>query len=238
MKTVPVPETLRARRPHPARVRPLLPRAPEPDVIKQKLGSKLDGWIHAVVPFLFKRELNPNLLTMLGVVVSCAAAVALGLGHFVAGGVLILFGGFFDLVDGVVARHFKIQTQFGAFLDSTMDRLVDMVILFGVLVYFANIGDVGVVLLAAVVLTGSVMTSYTKARAELVVPQMSSGFFERGERNLQHAIGANAGLIVPALWVLAVGTTLTAIQRFAIAARELGASESTPEPPAGEPLKP
>ena len=70
-------------------------------MIKQKLGEKLDGWIHIAFPFLFIRELNPNLLTLVGVLVSCGAAVALALGHFVAGGLLILAGGFFDLVDGL-----------------------------------------------------------------------------------------------------------------------------------------
>jgi phosphatidylglycerophosphate synthase len=207
-------------------------------VIKQKLGLKIDGWIHSIFPFLFKRELNPNLLTMIGVLVSCGAAVALALGHFVAGGLLILAGGFFDLIDGVVARHFGIQTQFGAFLDSTMDRLVDMLILLGVLVYFASIGQLGVVLLVAVVLMGSVMTSYTKARAELFVPQLSSGFFERGERILLLAFGAIAGLMVPALWLLAVGTSLTAVQRFAIAARELGASEPATPAAAADAVQP
>ena len=207
-------------------------------MIKQKLGKKLDGWVHIVFPFLFKRELNPNLLTMIGVLVSCGAAVALALGHFVAGGVLILLGGIFDLVDGVVARHFEIQTQFGAFLDSTMDRLVDMMILFGVLVYFASVGQLGMVLLVAVVLMGSVMTSYTKARAELFVPQLSSGFFERGERILLLALGAMSGLMIPALWLLAVGTTVTAVQRFAIAARELESRESASQAASAEPLQP
>jgi CDP-diacylglycerol--glycerol-3-phosphate 3-phosphatidyltransferase len=194
-------------------------------VIKQKLGEELDGWIHTAFPFLFKHELNPNLLTTVGVLVSCGAGIALALGHFVTGGLLILAGGFFDLVDGVVARHFETQTLFGAFLDSTMDRLVDMVVLFGVVIYYGSTGQTGVVVLAGVVLVGSVMTSYTKARAELIGPQLRSGFFERGERVGLLAAGAILGLMIPALWVLAIGTTLTSIQRFAAAARELGALE-------------
>jgi phosphatidylglycerophosphate synthase len=206
-------------------------------VIKEKLGEELDRWIHAIFPFLFKRELNPNLLTLTGVFVSCGAAVALALGHFVTGGLLILAGGFFDLVDGVVARHFKIQTLFGAFLDSTMDRLVDMIILFGVLVYYAGRGQMGVVLLVGVVLMGSVMTSYTKARAELFGPQLRSGFFERGERIVVLAVGAISGLMIPVLWVLAIGTTLTAIQRFANAARALASLEQARKAPTSDPVQ-
>ena len=206
-------------------------------MIKEKLGEELDGWIHALFPFLFKRELNPNLLTLTGVFVSCGAAVALALGHFVTGGLLILAGGFFDLVDGVVARHFKIQTLFGAFLDSTMDRLVDMIVLFGVLVYYAGGGQMGVVLLVGVVLMGSVMTSYTKARAELFGPQLRSGFFERGERIVVLAVGAISGLMIPVLWVLAIGTTLTAIQRFTNAARALASLEQVREAPTSDPVQ-
>ena len=205
-------------------------------MIKQKLGEELDDWIQTAFPFLFKRELNPNLLTVIGVLVSCLAAVALAFGHFVAGGLLILAGGFFDLVDGVVARHFKLQTLFGAFLDSTMDRLVDMVVLFGVVIYYGSTGQTGVVVLVGVVLVGSVMTSYTKVRAELLGPQLSSGLFERGERVGVLAAGAILGLMIPALWVLAIGTTLTAIQRFATAARELGALEPSSKSPARESL--
>lgn len=207
-------------------------------MIKQMLGKKIDGWVHIAFPFLFIRELNPNLLTMVGVLVSCGAAAALALGHFVAGGLLILAGGFFDLVDGVVARHFKIQTPFGAFLDSTMDRLVDMVVLFGIVVYYGTAGQTGIVILAGVVLVGSVMTSYTKARAELLGPQLRGGFLERGERIGLLAVGALLGLMVPVLWLLALGTTITAIQRFANAARELGALEQSSRGASGEPFQP
>ena len=147
-------------------------------------------------------------------------------------------GGFFDLVDGVVARHFKIQTLFGAFLDSTMDRLVDMVVLFGIVVYYGNAGQTGVVLLVGVTLVGSVMTSYTKARAELLGPELRSGIFERGERIGLLAAGAILGLMIPVLWVLAIGTTITAIQRFANAAKELGSLERVSEGGVRDPLQP
>jgi CDP-diacylglycerol--glycerol-3-phosphate 3-phosphatidyltransferase len=206
-------------------------------VIKQKLGERLDGWIHIAFPFLFKRQLNPNLLTVVGVVVSCGAAVALALGHFVVGGVLILAGGFFDLVDGVVARHFNIQTLFGAFLDSTMDRLVDMVILFGIVVYYGTTGQTGIVLLVGVCLVGSVMTSYTKARAELLGPELRNGFLERGERIGLLAAGAILGVMIPVLWLLAIGTTVTAVQRFANAARELGSLEHASTGSTGDSLQ-
>ena len=83
-------------------------------MIKQQLGDRLDGWIHTAFPFLFVRPLNPNLLTVIGAVGSIVAAAAFAEGWLVCGGILMLASGFFDLVDGVVARHQGIATRFGA----------------------------------------------------------------------------------------------------------------------------
>src|SRR5262245_20247965 len=106
----------RAARP---RRRPKSPSpAPEVAVIKATVGKNLDVWIRRLFPFLFWRKLDPNALTVIGAAVSTGAAAALAIGRPVAGGLLILAGGFFDLVDGVVARHRGIETRFGAFLDS------------------------------------------------------------------------------------------------------------------------
>ncbi len=191
-------------------------------MIKARFGPRLDRWIHKLFPFLFHRALNPNLLTLVGTLVSIGAAVAFAMGHLRLGGVVLLAGGFFDLVDGVVARHQGRSTAFGAFLDSTMDRLVDMVVLFGIVIHYASSGQVGVVLLVGVVLVMSVMTSYTKARAEQIAANLGGGLLERGERIGLLAAGAILGLLVPVLWLLAAGTSLTVAQRFTRAYRVLG----------------
>ena len=190
-------------------------------MIKAKFGDRLDGWIHTAFPFLFTRSLNPNLLTLAGAGISVGAAIAFGLGAFVCGGVLLLAGGFFDLVDGVVARHQGTSTSFGAFLDSTMDRFVDMVVLFGLVVHYGRAGEVGLVVLVGVVLMASVMTSYAKARAEQTIPVLEGGIFERGERVGLLAAGALFGIMSWALWLLAAGTVFTVAQRFNTAYREL-----------------
>ena len=200
-------------------------------MIKARFGDRIDHWIHVAFPFLFWRRLDPNLLTVIGTGVSAVAAACLATGHLLVGGLLILAGGFFDLVDGVVARHFQSSTPFGAFLDSTMDRLVDMLILFGLIIYFSASGRVGIVMLTGVVLVGSVMTSYAKARAELFVPHLDGGMFERGERIGLIALGAILGIMVPVLWLLAIGTSVTVVQRFAGAYRALARIElASPEP--------
>ena len=185
------------------------------------LGERLDPWIHVLFPFLFRWRLNPNLLSITGTLVSLVAAASFPLGWFQAGGLLILAGGFFDLVDGVVARHHGRATRFGAFLDSTLDRVVDMGVLLGITMHFALAREPGHVLLASYTLASSVLVSYAQARAELLIPSFRVGFLERGERVVILAAGALSGLLVPALWILAVGSTVTVIQRFARAYREL-----------------
>ena len=190
-------------------------------MIKSVLGDRLDGWIHALFPFLFRWRMNPNVLTVLGTLLSLVGALSFSMGYFVAAGVMILVGGFFDLVDGVVARHNDAATRFGAFLDSTLDRLVDMALLLGITMFFALEGEPRHVLLAGYTLASSVLVSYAQARAELFVPEFKVGFFERGERVGILAIGALLGFLVPALWVLAVGSTITVIQRVSHAYREM-----------------
>ena len=190
-------------------------------MIKAKLGHRVDDVVKAVLPFLFRRSLDPNLLTVVGCLVSLGAAVAFALGHFVVGGLLILAGGVFDLVDGVIARAHGIATRFGAFLDSTLDRLTDMALLIGVAMHYAIAGQPGNVLLAGAALVTSVLVSYAQARAELVLPVFRVGFLERAERILILAVGALFGLMLPALWIVAVGSAVTVGQRFWRAYQEM-----------------
>ncbi len=190
-------------------------------MIKSKFGNRVDGWLHAGFPFLFHRRVSPNLLTVIGTAVSLFAAAAFAVGHFRAAGVLILAGGVFDLIDGVVARHHGIVTRFGGFLDSTLDRLVDMALLVGVACYFAARGDAPLVLLAGIALIMSVLVSYAQARAELVVPDFRVGLFERAERIVVLAFGALFGFLVPALWIITLGSAVTVAQRFSKAYHEM-----------------
>ncbi len=190
-------------------------------MIKEKFGGRIDAWVEAAVPFLLRRPIDPNLLSVLGVLVSLGGSFAFGLGSFVAGGILVLAGGFFDLVDGVVARRFGRATTFGAFLDSTLDRLVDMAILLGILMFFAGAGDRASAFLAGFAMMASVLVSYAKARAEQFVPSFGGGVLERGERIVILALGGLTGYMRLALWVVAVGAAITVAQRFALAYREM-----------------
>ncbi len=190
-------------------------------MIKSVLGDRLDAWIQAALPFLFRRPVNPNWLTVAGTLISFAAAVAFALGEFVWGSVLMLAGGFFDLIDGVVARHHGVASRFGAFLDATLDRVTDMAILLGISTYYAIAGEPGLVLLSGYALASGVLVSYVKARAELELSDFRVGLLERGERVGLIAAGGIFGFMVLALWIVAVGSTITVIQRFALAYREM-----------------
>jgi len=190
-------------------------------VIKARLGKSLDAAIQRSFPFLFRRPLNPNLLSVLGVLVSLCGAVAFARGALPLGGALFLLGGFFDMVDGAVARHNRTTSSFGAFLDSTLDRVVDMTILLGILMHYAKAGDLPTALLAGLAMIATVMVSYTKARAESIVSEFNGGIMERGERVLFLVAGALTGYLPLCLGIVAAGSAITAIQRVAMAHREM-----------------
>lgn len=192
-------------------------------MIKEKLGHRLDGWIHTLFPFLFWWSIPPDLLTVVGTLVAGAAGLAFAEGAFVLGGVLLLAGGFFDLVDGVVARHFGTTSDFGGFLDSCLDRVVDMLVALGLFAHAIRSGESAFSGACAALLVGSVLTSYARARAEQVVGHLPGGLLERGERIGLLALGALSGWIEPAVWGVAIGSVLTAGQRFVAARRTMSA---------------
>lgn len=186
-------------------------------MIKARFGERVDDAVHRLFPFMFRRRFDPNVLTVLGALVSCGAAAAFASGSLRWGGVLILLGGFFDLVDGVVARHQGVSTTFGAFLDSTLDRLVDIVLFLGLILHFAAGARTDLVLLTGVALAATVLVSYAKARAEQFVPVFEGGMLERGERIGLLAAGSILDFLVPALWILAIGSVVTVAQRMRMA---------------------
>jgi phosphatidylglycerophosphate synthase len=196
-------------------------------VLKAKLGTDLDAHIQRIAPFLFRHPIDPNLLSVLGLAVSLVGAAAFAVGELRWGALAVLLGGACDLVDGVIARHHGLSTRFGAFLDSTLDRVVDMALLLGLVLHYAGTGARGLAWLAALAVIGTVMVSYTKARAEAMLGDFEGGWFERAERIVVLLAGALFGLMPLALVIVAVGSVATALQRMGIAYRRL--REPTPE---------
>ena len=178
------------------------------------IGLACNKVIVLIVRALALSRIHPNVLTFIGLVVNAAAAVLLAYGRFVAAGIVMISAGIFDMVDGRVARETKQVTLFGGFFDSVVDRYSDLVLLMGLLVYYASINRFFYVVLTAVVMTGSVMVSYTRARAECAIPKCKAGFMERPERMVLFILGALFNRMAPVLWVIAVLANITVIHRM------------------------
>jgi phosphatidylglycerophosphate synthase len=177
--------------------------------------------LDAIVRWLALARINPNVLTFLGLVVNTGAALLFGSANggnqarmFFYAGLVIIGSGFFDLVDGRVARASNQVTRFGGFFDSVVDRYSDAALFFGLLVYYARGGRFFYVVLTALVMISSIMVSYTRARAESLIGSCKVGFMERPERLVLLIIGALFNVMAPVLWVIAVLSTITVIHRI------------------------
>jgi CDP-diacylglycerol--glycerol-3-phosphate 3-phosphatidyltransferase len=160
-------------------------------------------------------RLRPNQLSCLGLVGSVLAAAAFAADQRRAGALCLLLAGALDILDGALARVTGQVSPFGAFLDSVLDRYSDLLVLAGIVFLFARLGRLDVVAAALLALIGTVMVSYTRARAESVDVECRVGFMERGERMLVLILGALLDLLVPAIWVVALGANVTAVHRIA-----------------------
>jgi len=180
----------------------------------------LDG----IVRFLSNLHINPNIITFTGVIISFCAAFEFGYGKFFRGALVIILAGLFDMLDGRVARVSGRVSKFGAFYDSVIDRYSDVILLQGLMVYYAREQMLGHVVLVGVVVMGAVLTSYTRARAESLIQSCKVGFMERPERIVLLIIGGLSyglpetnyfyGRMEAVLWVLAVLGNWTVINRI------------------------
>lgn len=174
----------------------------------------------AIARWLDSTGISPNALTLIGFVLTLVVGTVLALGYLFWGGVLLVFAALFDTLDGAVARYAGKTTVFGAFFDSVMDRFSEAVTLIGLMVFYLTMPDpLQPVLLLAVALVGSLMVSYTRARAEAVGIPLKEGFFQRTERIIALVIGLLVSPFLPwamllVLWILAIFTNATAVQRI------------------------
>lgn len=178
------------------------------------IGAVCSRILSGLVKLLSITRIHPNVFTCLGLVINAAAAWMLASGEFTKAGLVVLLAAVFDLVDGPIARLSGRVTRFGGFLDSVIDRYSDLILLMGLLVYYARINQFGYIVLTAVAMTGSVMVSYTRSRAENEIPKCKVGFLERPERIVLIIIGTLANRVAPVLWVIAVLSNLTVIHRI------------------------
>ena len=182
--------------------------------VTRGIGLFFGSIIDAIVSALALSKVHPNVLTFIGLLINIGAAYLFAQGKFLIGGFVLIGAGLFDMVDGRVARETNQVTRFGGFFDSVLDRYSDLGVFIGLLVYYASINRYFYVVLTAIVMTGSVMVSYTRARAENTIPKCKVGFLERPERVVLIIIGALFGHMAPVLWVIAVLSNLTVIHRM------------------------
>ena len=185
------------------------------------VGRACGVLLDAIVRMLALTRINPNVLTLMGLVVNTYAAFLFGYATgenqrrmFFYAGLVIIGSGFFDLVDGRVARASNQVTRFGGFFDSVVDRYSDASLFFGLLVFYARGNRYFYVVLTALVMISAIMVSYARARAESLIGTCRVGFMERPERLVLLIIGALFNVMAPVLWVIAVLSTITVIHRI------------------------
>jgi CDP-diacylglycerol--glycerol-3-phosphate 3-phosphatidyltransferase len=174
-------------------------------------GKKIFDGLVGVLAVL---RIHPNLLTLIGMLINVVGCVTFAKGRFFISAFIVLCAGIFDMVDGEVARRTHKVTTFGAFFDSVVDRYSDVLLLLGLVLWYAKLGRIFYVGLTGMVLIGSVLTSYTRARAESLIPACKVGFLERPERIVLLIIGALTDHMAPVLWVMAILSNWTVSQRI------------------------
>jgi CDP-diacylglycerol--glycerol-3-phosphate 3-phosphatidyltransferase len=170
--------------------------------------------LRAIIELCVALRIHPNVLTLVGVVINVGAAWALANGRFMLAFVIMLVANIFDFIDGKVAYRLHLQSQFGAFWDSTLDRFSDLALITGLIYLYARIGRPDYVLIASLTLIFSIMTSYARARAESLVTKCKVGFMERPERIVLFMIGASTNRMAAVLWVILTLSVLTVANRI------------------------
>ncbi len=198
---------------------------PEIQSITGRIGAGGKRVVDSIVNLLASLQVHPNILTLIGMVINIFAMVLFAKGIFRWAALVIMFAGVFDIVDGEVARRTKRVTKFGAFFDSVIDRYSDLLLLLGLILWYAKWHNTFYVGLTGLVLIGSVLTSYTRARAESLIPACKVGFMERPERIVLLIIGALTDRMAAVLWVMAILSNWTVSQRIWYTWRELSAIE-------------
>jgi CDP-diacylglycerol--glycerol-3-phosphate 3-phosphatidyltransferase len=170
--------------------------------------------LRAIIAASIALRIHPNTLTLIGVLINVAAAWALGRDHFLLAGVIMIVANIFDFIDGKVAHLTNTVSRFGAFWDSTLDRFSDIALFLGLIYLSADLRRTDYVMVAALAMMFSIMTSYARARAESLIDKCKVGFMERPERIVLFMIGAFTDRMAAVLWVILVLSIVTVANRI------------------------
>jgi phosphatidylglycerophosphate synthase len=186
-------------------------------MLSEKFGHFLDRPLYSLAKTF---NIDPNSITIAGFIITVIAAFTLVQNLFF-GGLLIILSGLFDTLDGVFARVNKRTTNFGAFLDSVLDRYSDAALFFGFAWYFLQNDSLTGVAVTIGTMIGALIISYTRARAEALGKDCQVGLMERAERIVLMSFGALTGLILPVMWIMLILTHITVIQRILFVKKQL-----------------
>ncbi len=186
--------------------------------------------LRALIALSVVLRVHPNVLTLIGVLINVLAAWALAVGRFTLAGGIMIVANIFDFIDGKVAERRQLGSDFGGFWDSVMDRFSDISLFIGLIYLYAQLGRTDYVVITALAMMFSVLTSYTRARAESMIEKCKVGFMERPERIVLFMIGAFTNRMAAVLWVIGVLSIVTVADRIFYTWREL--SRAQPGAPA------
>ncbi len=183
-------------------------------MIGNRIGHRLDPFLKALLKIFFADRGNPNFFTFMGFLATLAASFFILKESWILAGMAIVLSGLFDLFDGVVARTLGKVTAFGGFLDSVLDRYSDLFLLLALIIHYLKHGNSSLVILTSCVSIGTALIPYSRAKAEAIQLPCTIGFMERAERIILLAAGALFGWMEGILWVLAILTHFTVLQRI------------------------
>jgi CDP-diacylglycerol--glycerol-3-phosphate 3-phosphatidyltransferase len=159
-------------------------------------------------------KIHPNILTFTGVLINVWAGWALAMGDFLQAGLVMILANIFDFIDGKVAHELGAVSKFGGFWDSVIDRFSDLALSVGLIVLYASLDRIDYVLITAITMVFATMTSYTRARAESLLPRCKVGFMERPERIVLFMIGAFTNRMAAVMWVIGILSVVTVVNRI------------------------
>lgn len=189
-------------------------------MLSAKIGHSLDPYIIKAYRLLFfGKDLNPNTLTFLGFLFGIASFASIIFGYFVFAGVFLLISGFFDLLDGSLARETKRVTSFGGFLDSVLDRYTDLLVISAIGIHFLLIKDIFTVVMSIISSIGVAIIPYVKARAQAEGLNCNTGILERPERTILLILGLLFNFVDYCMIVLAFLSHVTVLQRVVFVKR-------------------
>jgi len=182
--------------------------------------------LRALIALCVALRIHPNILTLVGVIINIGAAWALGYHRFILAGVVMICANIFDFIDGKVAVELQAVSKFGGFWDSVIDRFSDISLFIGLIFLYSQLRRTDYVMVTALAMMFAIMTSYTRARAESIIPKCKVGFMERPERIVLFMIGAFTNRMAAVMWVILVLSIFTVADRIILTWRELRESQT------------